>query len=110
MIGQTIEILRHTQTGVDEFNEPIMNEVVEQVDDVLVAPAMTTDLAGNLRPVGDKETIELHFPKSFTGTLRNTCVRVNGKIFDVQGNPSPYMTENTPTRWWLRVQAVRVDG
>lgn len=25
MIGQTIEILRHTQTGVDAFNELIMH-------------------------------------------------------------------------------------
>lgn len=110
MIGQSVEILRRTQTGVDEFNEPIMEDTVEQVNDVLVAPAMTADLAGNLRPAGDKKTIELHFPKTFNGTLRNTRVRVNGEVFAVQGDPSPYMAENTPTRWWMRAEAVKVDG
>lgn len=110
MIGETVTVIERTQSGVDDFREPIFTEQRIDVANVLVAPKTTQDLTGSLRAAGDSLRIELHFPKTFTGSLAGVLVEVRGIRYRVDGDPIPYTAENTPLAWWLPVEAERVDG
>lgn len=110
MIGETVTVVGRRETGRDSFNEPIFVEDEVVVDNVLVAPKFSQDLAGALRVEGDLSALELHFPKSFTGSLRGKLVRVRGVTYRVEGDPSGYTVVNTPLAWWIPVKAVRVNG
>lgn len=108
--GETVTVTTFTHSGWDEFNEPVGEACEILVKNVLVAPASTTDLSGNLRPHGDRVALELHFPKSFTASLRGARVTVRGATYAVVGDPQPYTQANTPGDWWLPVHVERVDG
>ena len=108
--GQTIEVVRRDTTGKDAFNMPTYEETVETVTNVLVAPASTVDLDGVARPDGDDINLALHFPKTYTASLRGTAVIVNGKRYEVIGDPQPYMDVNTPGAWNRPVAARLTEG
>lgn len=111
MIGETVEVQRYVETGLDAHNEPILEWVSEQVEDVLVAPGGRTDISDTERPEGTVVQWTLHFPKGYPATLRGARVRVRGgDPCDVIGDPQHYTVENTPTRWSMPVELSRADG
>ena len=110
MIGETIQLSTETASTFDPYGAPIKTVTWSDVADVLVAPAKTLDINVGERPEGDEKRIELHFPKGFDESLRNRHVRVRGIEYAIVGDPIHYIGANTPTRWWLEAQAVRVDG
>lgn len=103
-------VVSRVQDGFDSYGEPIWEESRRVVDDVLVAPAGTDDLTGSTRTYGDKTVIDLYFPKTFSGDLRGADVVVRGQVFRVEGDPFMHTPANIPTRWWIEVRAVLVDG
>ncbi|MCD4549679.1 hypothetical protein [Schaalia sp. lx-260] len=109
--GETITILACRTAGEDDFNEMTVEWMIEgDVENVLVAPASTRDLDGSIRPDGDALEIQLHFPKTYTASLRAKRVRVRGEVYDVVGNPIAYQIANTPTPWNRQVTARLVQG
>ena len=110
MIGETIQLSTETTSGLDPYGGPIKTVTWSDVADVLVAPSKTLDVDVGERPFGDETRIELHFPTGFAESLRNRHVRVRGIEYAIEGDPIHYIADNTPTRWWLEAQAVRVDG
>lgn len=109
--GEPVIVLARDSAGVDELGMPVNQWGAEQaVDDVLVAPGRLEDADGHLRGEGDLVTYVLHFPKSFTGSLRNKRVRVRGEEFTVVGDPKPYTLANTPGRWNMPVRVQTVEG
>lgn len=102
-------VLRPLATGTDAFNAPINSWPPETVENVLVAPSSTSDLGAD-RPEGDRTEIELHFPKSYTSSLRGCKVLWRGDEWAVQGDPQPYAAALTPGDWDRTARAVRVDG
>lgn len=109
--GEPVIVLARDSAGVDELGMPVAQWSVEQtVDDALVAPGPLEDAEGNLRGEGDLVTYVLHFPKSFTGSLRNKRVRVRGEEFTVVGDPKQYTLANTPGRWNMPVRVQTVEG
>ncbi|WP_195393510.1 hypothetical protein [Actinomyces urogenitalis] len=111
MRGESVTILTRSEQGRDELNAPVMTWVVEAVvDDVLVAPATTTDLTGAIRPDGTRADLTLHMPKTYTGPLRGRRVRVRGGLFEVVGDPQHYEIANTPGRWNRPVDVKEVLG
>ena len=110
MIGETVTVITRSKSGVDAFREPVYTRQRIAVPNVLVAPKTTQDLNGSLRLAGDTSAVELHFPKTFTGSLAGALVEVRGVQYQVDGAPIPYTEANTPLAWWLPVTGVRVDG
>lgn len=109
--GQTITLLVPVKTSPDVYGEENVTEwEPRQVENVLVAPAATTDLAGNQRVLGDRSALELHFPKTFRDSLRNCRVELFGQIWQISGDPVPFMDVNTPTPWNRPVTAELVEG
>jgi hypothetical protein len=111
VIGETVVVERPVETGRDAHNEPIVEWVSESVADVLVAPGPRADISDAMRPVGTVVEWNLHFPKSWSGSLRGARISVRGGVpCGVVGDPQPFTLENTPTRWWLPVEVSRADG
>jgi len=82
------------------------------VDDVLIAPGATESLEAS-RPEGVQVAYTLHFPKTFSGTLEGCEVVLPAPwagTYRVIGCPSPYMDENTPTRWHMPVEVEAAHG
>ena len=111
MIGETVVVLRRVRTGTGPGNTPIYDDEELSIDDVLVIPGPRQDVVESNRPDGVEVAFNLHFPKTFTGSLRGAKVSVRGgEPMDVIGDPQPFTLANTPTRWWMPVEVGRVDG
>lgn len=109
--GETVTITREVEVGRDAGNNPVYEEVLEDVDDVLVAPGPRSDVIDSNRPDGVKVAWTLHFPKAFTGSLRGALVAVRGMDpAPVIGDPQPYTAANTPTRWNRPAELELVEG
>lgn len=110
MRGETVTVVSFEEGGRDAMNAPVLREVAEEVADVLVCPGATSDVSASNRPDGTSAAYTLHFPKTFSGSLRGCDVVVRGERLRIVGDPRPYTAENCPTRWWMQAEAVRVDG
>ena len=108
--GTSVEVLRPKTGSVDEFNAPIVVWEREEVENVLVSPSSSADLGDGIRPDGDLIVLTLHFPKTYEASLRSCRIRVEQKIYEVVGDPKPYMLENTPTAWNRPVSVKAVEG
>ncbi|NJI60948.1 hypothetical protein HCX50_16080 [Microbacterium oxydans] len=111
MIGETVTVLRRIDGPDNAHGEPTQTIDETNVDDVLVAPGPRADISDTARPAGTVVAWNLHFPKTFTGSLRGALIRVRGQApCKVIGDPQPFTADNTPTRWWMPVEVTRADG
>lgn len=82
------------------------------VQDVLVAAPSVDDMEA-ARENGVTLAYTLHFPKSFTASLRGCTVTLPQPwegTYRVVGDPRPYMDENCPTPWHMPVNVEAADG
>lgn len=101
--------VRAKEVELDELGEPVNASERPYSVDVLVCPGATSDLDAT-RPNGVSVAYTLHFPKTFTQSLKACDVRVRGKWFSVVGDPQAYTPENTPGAFNRAVEVGRVDG
>lgn len=80
------------------------------IENVLVSPAGTADLEPGMRADGDSVSLTLHFPKTFTGSLRSARLAVRGVMYAVIGDPQPYTDQNVPGAWNRPVMVRLVEG
>lgn len=107
--GVQVEVIRVATVLDDHGNETSGIESFELVDNVLPAPAATSDLSAT-RPNGDRIDMVFHFPKTYKQSLRGTFIEYGGLRFAVVGDPQPYLDNLTPLDWDREVEAVVVDG
>lgn len=93
----------------DALGEPTLGEPTAIEADVLVCPGATSDLPED-RPSGVEAAYTLHFPKTWSRSLRGASVVVRGEEYAVVGDPKPYTADNTPGEFNLEAKAARVDG
>ena len=111
--GISVVILRPTEDGVDRFGNTVIGEPTRQtVDNVLVSPGSTSDMEA-ARPDGTVVAYTLHFPKTYTGSLRNCLVELPppwAGVYRVIGDPREYIDANTPTKWHMPVEVEAAHG
>ena len=108
--GRTVTVLAPSAWSVDRFNNTIVTSYQQNtIGNVLIAPGATADLEAG-RPDGVRVDYTVHFPKTFTDSLKDCLVEFDGVRYRVVGDPKPYMDENTPTPWHMPVEVVKVDG
>lgn len=96
-------------TELDDLGQPIgKTESCAEVD-CIVVPGATVDL-DTTRPNGVTVSYTAHFPKSWTGSLRDAFVELRGKRYKVVGDPQPYTSTNTPGDFNMPVELEVVDG
>lgn len=109
--GETVKVHQRVEAGRDPGNNPVYEEEVRDVENVLVAPGPAEDVTGSNRPAGVRIRFTLHFPKTFTGELTGAAVSVRGgDPLDVIGHPERYTAANTPGRWNMPVEVGKVEG
>ena len=107
--GEDVTVRRQTLTGYDDFHSPVYEWQAEDVSDAVIAPGATEDL-DETRPEGVSVTYTVHFPKSYTASLRGCHVVVRGEEYAVVGDPQAYTDANVPGRWDRPVEVSAVDG
>ena len=109
--GETVQISRATIAYTDAYGEANMEwHLAENVENVLVSPGNTADLEPGMRPNGDSISLTLHFPKTFSESLRGARVFVRGETWEVIGDPQPYTDQNVPGAWNRPVTVRLVEG
>lgn len=110
MKGEIVIVERRTKIGVDDLNDPIYETTSTEVSNVLVCPGSTSNVIESIRPDGVEVAYTLHFPKTFSGSLRGCRISVRDEWYSVIGDPKPYMLENCPTEWCMPVEVGVVNG
>lgn len=112
MLGQTVEVLRRTKTGEDEYNEPLYEWSTETVKNVVVRPLTAQDAQGQPDRVdGVRILYTLAFPKTYTKDLAHCKVRLKDRTREVElvVAGAPDITRPCPTPWDRLVQAGVVE-
>lgn len=108
--GRTVTLYAPGAWTVDRFNNTVISQYVStQIANVLISPGATSDLEAG-RPDGVRVDYTVHFPKTFTGSLKDCQIEIDGARYRVIGDPKPYMDENTPTPWHMPCEVVKCDG
>lgn len=108
--GRTVTVTRY-ENGYDDERDPIKVPTSERVENVLVAPGATSDIAETTRPDGTKVAFTLAFPKPYAASLRGCDVAIDGEdgVYKVIGDPRP-VRDNCPTAWWLTAEVEASNG
>lgn len=111
MRGETVTVIRRVEAGVDEGNDPVYEDVPEDVGNVLVGPASGSNSGDSTRPDGVQVDATLYFPRSYPGgSVRGCDVLVRGDLYHVVGDPFPVDGGMAPTAWNMAVDVTRSEG
>lgn len=102
--GTTVTLYERVQTGVDAFNRPIFQDVPDQVEGVLVAPAAAEDIATALQLDGKHLVYELYIPRGDRRAWEDRRVDFFGQSFRIYGPVQEYIDENVPGPWNKRAK------
>lgn len=105
--GTTILLYERTQNGVDAFNSPVYKEIPVEVENVLICPASTEDIVGDMQLHGKHAVYELCIPKDDAHAWEDRTVEFFGKKWRTFGIPQQWIPENLPHDWNLRVKVER---
>lgn len=101
----------HPNQDQDILDEPIGGDGIrEKVSNVLVAPGTTKNM-DETRPHGVIADLTIHFPKTYTASLRGCSVELPKPwegTYRIIGDPMPYM--RSPGPWNRPVEVTSHDG
>lgn len=92
-------LLKRVKTGEDELHHPIYEFKEEEVENVLVYPASTTEVLDTLNLTGKKAVYNIAIPKGDTHTWEDQNVKFFGKTWHVIGFGQRGIEENVPLDW-----------
>ena len=105
--GITVKLYGETQSGVDDFYQPIYEETEILVDNVLVGEPSTDDIISSTELYGKKLAYTLAIPKGDTNDWVNKKVEINGELFQTYGYPTEGIEANIPLSWNKKVKVER---
>lgn len=107
MKGTTVQLVKTTQTGTNDFGEPIYSEELVNVPDVLVGSPTTDDVTSTLSLYGKKIEYVLGIPKGDTNDWVDAEVVIWGERYRTIGYPTTGEQANIPLRWGQNVKVER---
>ena len=107
--GITVQLYTRTQTGTDAFNRPVYSEVVENVDNVLVAPVTDAEVVQSLDLTGKRAVYNLAIPKGDTHEWEDRKVGFFGKDWRVINFEAGGIEDLIPLDWNSKVQVSRYE-
>ena len=105
--GIDIVILSKIKVGEDPFRRPIYETREEIVENVIVAPATSDDIATSQDLYGKKAVYTLGIPKGDTHNWIDTTVKFWGAEWETIGFPLEGIEENIPLSWNKKVMVKR---
>lgn len=109
MKGETVILIKKTQTGNDPFGAAIYSEEEILVRNVIVGSPNTTDVATDLNLLGKKLTFVLGIPKGDTNNWKDTDVIIRGEKYRTYGFPLTQTEANVPGRWNTQVKVEKYE-
>ena len=107
MKGTTVYLVLKEIVGYDGFGEPIYDESLEPVDDVLVGSPSTDDVTDTINLYGKKIAYVMGIPKGDTHDWTDAVVEIWGERYRTIGYPTTGIQENIPLRWGQNVKVER---
>ena len=101
--GIPVIIKEKIEIGKDGFNRPIYNMVDKEVENVLVAPATSSDVVSSLDLTGKRAEYTLAIPKGDTNNWEDVIVEFFGHTWKTFGIPIEGIEENIPLDWNKKV-------
>lgn len=106
--GIDVTLYERTKTGeTDAFGREIYDETPVTVQNVLVAPASSTDIIGSTQLYGKKAVYTLAIPKGDAHTWENCRVDFFGQSWRCFGFTYAGIEQNIPLAWNAKVQVER---
>ena len=99
--GVTVQVNRPYQSSTDRFNNVVYGMTGESIGNVLIHSGSSEDLDAS-RPEGVSVEYTLRLPNTFYGSLEGCSVELPAPwsgTFDVIGDITYLIPENTPTHW-----------
>lgn len=107
--GISVTLINKVQTGEDSFHAPVYDYTEEEVENVLVAPASSTEILDTLNLTGKKVVYNLAIPKGDTHTWEGQLVKFFGETWRVVNIPEKGIDNLIPGDWNQKVQVERYD-
>lgn len=107
--GTTVELYTREQTGVDAFGAPVYDETPVTVENVLICPASTEDIASDIQLYGKHAVYELHIPKEDSNTWEDRTVEFYGQKWRTFGTMLEWMEALTPGPWNRKIKVERYE-
>lgn len=105
--GITVRLYTETQTGTDEFNNPVYSESYVDVDNVLVGEPTSDDIINSTELYGKKAVFTLGIPKSDANNWENKKVEFFGQTFRTFGAVIKGIDHLVPLSWNAKVKVER---
>ena len=107
--GMTVVLWNKTQTGTDDFNEPVYEWTSKSVDNVLVGNPTPQELLDEKTLTGRSIDYILGIPKGDTNNWENQIVEFFGHKFLTYGIPEHGIEANVPGPWHKKVKCQRYE-
>lgn len=107
MKGITVTLYENVETGTDAFNHTTYAEQAIEVENVLVAPASSTEVVEALNLTGKKIVYNLAIPKGDTHEWTDCRVDFFGEKWRTVGYPQVGIETLIPTAWHKKVMVER---
>ena len=107
--GITVTLYTETEGNPDAFGRPTYTETAVQVDNVLVAPASTSETLDTVNLTGKKAVYTLGIPKGDTHDWKDKKVEFFGQTFKTFGEPLQGIEEMIPLQWNTKIQVERYE-
>lgn len=107
--GITVMLLDRVQTGINPFNEPIIESIEIPIDNVLVSPTSSEDVTNQLSLTGKKAVYDLAIPKGDSHIWEGHEVKFFGQTWRVIGVPLEGIESMIPLSWNKKVQVERYE-
>lgn len=105
---EAVTVIRPT-AGRDDLGEPVETGTSREAVRCVVCPGATSDMDAT-RPEGVAVAYTLHFPKTYSGSLRGCSVEVRGETYDVVGDPQRTTEAATPGPFNMAAEVTHADG
>lgn len=102
--GTTVNLHQRTIIGTNEFNEPIIQDVIVAVDNVLIGEPTTDDITTSVDLYGKRLAYVLGIPKGDEHDWTDTIVEFWGHKFRTYGDTVQGIEENIPLLWNKKVR------
>ena len=107
MKGTTVQLVVKTKTGVDPLGEPIYEEALEDIQDVLVGSPSADDITSTMELYGKHISYMLGIPKGDEHDWMDAEVIIWGERYHTIGYPITGEQENIPLRWGKNIRVER---
>lgn len=107
--GITVTLITKKEIGRDPFDNPIIEDVEIDVDNVLVSPTSSDDIVNTKDLTGRTAVHTLAIPKGDTNVWENQEVRFFGERWKVFGIPLQGIDELIPLDWNKKVMVERYE-